>query len=155
AVVAVTNNDLVNLEVALLSRELNPKQRVVVRMSDPNLADTLREAANVGFALSIPTLAAPAFVASLFRDRGQSVFLVGGRWLAEVDLLIQPDDVGFVGQTVRVVASSFRLVPVALISAEGQPCDKLLEARLHVGERLVGIAALADLERLLSRRTRS
>src|SRR5262245_17345459 len=60
AVVAVTNNDLVNLEVALLVRDLSPKQRVVVRMSDPNLAETLREAANVRFALSIPTLAAPA-----------------------------------------------------------------------------------------------
>jgi Trk K+ transport system NAD-binding subunit len=155
AVVAVTNNDLVNLEVALLSRELNPKQRVVVRMSDPNLADTLREAANVRFALSIPTLAAPAFVASLFGDRVQSVFLVGGRLLAAVDLLIQSDDIGFLGQTVRAVASNFRLVPVALISAEGQTCDKLLDAQLHVGERLVGIAALADLERLLGRRTRS
>jgi Trk K+ transport system NAD-binding subunit len=155
AVVAVTNSDLVNLEVALLSRELNPKQRIVVRMSDSNLADTLREAANVRFALSIPTLAAPAFVASLFGYRVQSVFHVGGRLLAAVDVLIQPDDMSFIGQTVRAVAADYRLVPVALISPEGKIRDKLLDAHLEVGERLVCIAALADLERLLGRRTRA
>src|SRR5262249_42942073 len=54
AVVAATSNDLINLEIALLVRELNPKQRVVVRMSDPSLAQTLREAADVRLALSIP-----------------------------------------------------------------------------------------------------
>src|SRR5262249_9152029 len=47
AVVLATSNELLNLEVGLLVRELNPKQRVVLRMSDHNLAKTLREAANV------------------------------------------------------------------------------------------------------------
>jgi len=49
-----------NVEIALQTRELNPRQRVVVRLSDTHLAQTLREAANVRFALSIPTLAALA-----------------------------------------------------------------------------------------------
>src|SRR5262249_5848500 len=40
AVIAATSNDLVNLEVALLARELNPQQRVVLRLSDPQLAQT-------------------------------------------------------------------------------------------------------------------
>src|SRR5262249_35236908 len=151
AVVAVTDNDLVNLEVALLVRELNPKQRVVVRMSDPNLAETLREATNVRFALSIPTLAAPAFVAALFGDRVQSVFLVGGRLLAAVDVQVQPADSLLIGQTVRVVAADYRIVPVALIKTDGKICDQLAATRLTVGDRLMGISALSDLERLLSR----
>mgnify|MGYP003907358231 CR=1 FL=1 len=69
AVIAVTSNDLINLEVALLVRELNSKQRVVLRLSDAALAQTLREAADIRFALSVPVLAAPAFVASLLGDR--------------------------------------------------------------------------------------
>ena len=40
---AVTNNELANLEIALLVRELNPQQRVVLRMSDAHLAQTLRD----------------------------------------------------------------------------------------------------------------
>jgi Trk K+ transport system NAD-binding subunit len=151
AVVAVTNSDLVNLEVALLVRELNPKQRVVVRMSDPNLAETLREAANVGFALSIPTLAAPAFVAALFGDRVQSVFLVGGRLLAAVDVLVQPGDGLLIGQSVRAVAADYHILPVALVSHDGQTREQFHDTRLNAGDRLVAIAALHDLERLLSR----
>jgi Trk K+ transport system NAD-binding subunit len=151
AVVAVTNSDLVNLEVALLVRELTAKQRIVVRMSDPNLAETLREAANVRFALSIPTLAAPAFVAALFGDRVSSVFLVGGRLLAALDVQVQPGDALLVGRSVREVAADYRILPVALVDAEGQMRPQMLDALLGVGDRLVGIVAQSDLERLLSR----
>jgi Trk K+ transport system NAD-binding subunit len=151
AVIAVTDSDLVNLEVALLARELKAKQRVVVRMSDANLAETLREAANVRFALSIPTLAAPAFVAALFGDRVLSVFLVGGRLLAAVDVVVQPADALLIGQTVRAIAVDYRFQPVAIVTAEGQALEPLPAARLSAGDRLVGIAALTDLERLLSR----
>ena len=101
AVIAATSNELVNLEVALLVRELNETQRVVVCLSDPNLAQTLREAANIRLALSVPTLAAPAFVAALFGDRVQNVFLVAGRTLAVVDLLVQPQDALLIGRPVR------------------------------------------------------
>jgi Trk K+ transport system NAD-binding subunit len=151
AVVAVTNNDLVNLEVALLVREASAKQRVVVRMSDPNLAETLREATNVRFAMSIPTLAAPAFVAALFGDRVLSVFLMGGRLLAAVDVQVQPGDALLVGHSVRDVAAEYRILPVALISHDGQLRERWLDAQLSVGDRLVSIAPLTDLERLLSR----
>jgi Trk K+ transport system NAD-binding subunit len=152
AVVAVTNNDLVNLEVALLVRELSPKQRVVVRMSDPNLAETLRESANVRLALSIPTLAAPAFVAALFGDRVQSVFLVGSRLLAAVDVLVQPGDVLLIGQSVRAITTEYHLQPVALMKADGRWHESPNELCLEPGDRLVGIAGLSDLERLFSRR---
>jgi Trk K+ transport system NAD-binding subunit len=151
AVVAVTNSDLVNLEVALLVRELCTKQRVVVRMSDPNLAETLREAANVRFALSIPTLAAPAFVAALFGDKVQSVFLVGGRLLAAVEVQVQATDAPLIGQSVGAVAADYHIVPVALVRADGKMPEKLAEAQLNVGDRLICISALSDLERLLSR----
>src|SRR5262249_34974090 len=76
AVVAATSDDLLNLEIALLVRELNPTQRVVIHLTDPSLAQTMREAANVRLALSIPSLAAPAFIAALFGDRAQSVLMI-------------------------------------------------------------------------------
>jgi len=66
AVIAATNNDLINLEVALLVRELNPTQRVVLLLSDQQMAQMLRDAANVQLAVSVPALAAPAFLAGLY-----------------------------------------------------------------------------------------
>src|SRR5262249_23490457 len=100
AVVAATSDDLANLEVALPARDLNPEQRVVVRLTDPNLADALRTNANIRFALSVPALAAPAFVAGLFGDRVLGVCLVRGRLLAVLDLMIGPQDAALIGSTV-------------------------------------------------------
>jgi Trk K+ transport system NAD-binding subunit len=151
AVVASTDNDLVNLEIGLLARELNPRQRVVVRLFDPNLAQTLREAANIRLALSIPTLAAPAFVAALFGDRVPTIFLVCGHLLAVEEIAVRPEDSMLIGQTVRAVAIDYNLLPVGLAGANGfstsQPADQILRA----GDRLTIIAALPHLERLMRR----
>jgi Trk K+ transport system NAD-binding subunit len=148
-VIAATNHDLINLEVALLVRDLTPEQSVVVRLADPYLAATLRENANVQLALSVATLAAPAFVAGLFGDRVLSVCLVAGRLLAVVTLAIGPQDTSLVGACVPEVASRYRLVPVAVISGEGLFHPQPFEARLEPGDHLVGFIALSDMDRLL------
>ena len=41
--IAATDSELANLEIALLAREGNPRQRVVVRLSDPQFAQAVRE----------------------------------------------------------------------------------------------------------------
>jgi Trk K+ transport system NAD-binding subunit len=151
AVVAATNNDLVNLEVALLVRELNPVQRVVVLQSEPQLAQALRDAADVRLAVSVPALAAPAFVARLFGDRVQGVLLIHDHLFMVIDLVVQDADPFFEGQSVRTIAVDYQLLPVALLHAEGPPARHPLNARLKAGDRLVGILALPDLERLLRR----
>jgi Trk K+ transport system NAD-binding subunit len=151
AVVAATDNELANLEIALLARELNPHQRVIVRLADTHLAETLREAANIRFALSIPSMAAPAFMAALFGDRVQTVFLVAGRLLAVVEVAAQADDPFLTGQSVRALMIDFRLVPVSLVKADRSPVSNPVAVRIEPGDRLLAILALPDLERLLRR----
>jgi Trk K+ transport system NAD-binding subunit len=151
AVVAVTSNDLINLEVALLVRELNEKQRVVVRLGDPNLANMMREATSVDLALSTADLAAPAFVAALFGDRVLNVFLVGDRLLAVMDMLIHAEDTHLIGQSVRAVAVDYRVLPLLLIGTDGHPERNTMNGRLTAGSRLVGVLGLADLERFARR----
>ncbi|HEY7425828.1 MAG TPA: NAD-binding protein [Gemmataceae bacterium] len=150
AVIATTDDDLTNLAIALLVRELHADHRVVPVLGDPELARLLREAADVRYALSVPMLAAPAFVASLFGDRVLSVFQVCGRLFTVIDLLIQVGD-PFVEHSVRALSVDYHLQAVALLPAEGPPPHLLLAARLRGGDRLVGIIALPDLERLLHR----
>jgi Trk K+ transport system NAD-binding subunit len=151
AVVAVTNHELINLEVGLLARELSPAQRVVMRLTDPGLAQTLRESADIRLAVSVPELAAPAFVAALFGDTVRGVFLVEGRLLAAVDLLVAGQDGVLEGQTVRALAVDYHLQPVALAGADGTPRPDLLRARLRADDRLTAIIGLGDLQRLLRR----
>jgi Trk K+ transport system NAD-binding subunit len=150
AVIAATDDDLTNLAIALIVRELHPRHRVVLLLADPQLATMLREAADVRYALSVPLLAAPAFLASLFGDRVLRVFQVRGQLFAVIDLLIQARD-PFVDYSVRAMAVDYRVQPVALLPAEGPPPRPLLAGRLSAGDRLVGIIALDDLERLLRR----
>jgi hypothetical protein len=142
AVVCAASDDLANLEIALLARELNPKQRVVVRLADEALGETLREVADVRLAMSLPELAAPAFVAALYGDRVQSLFRVARRMLAAVELTVQPDDPCLKNQSLRALAIDYGLLPV---DAGG------LERRVKEGEKFTAIGALKDLERLFRR----
>jgi Trk K+ transport system NAD-binding subunit len=151
AVVAVTSNELINLETALLTRELNPTQRVVVRLMDPQLAQTLRESANIRFALSVPALAAPAFVAGLYRDRVRGVFLIEGRLLGAVELVVQKQGDPWEGQKVAALAAEYNLQPTRLTRADAAAEEKPAEASLRPGDRLTAVVALPDLQRLLRR----
>jgi Trk K+ transport system NAD-binding subunit len=151
AVVAATSHELANVEVALLARELNPTQRVVVRLSDADLAETLREAANVRLALSVPGLAAPAFVAALLGDRVQCVVRIGGRLLMVVEVVVPEGDERLEGQSVASVAAVFDLVPVGLVGADGQISSRPMGMILAAGDRLTAVADLPAIERLFRR----
>jgi Trk K+ transport system NAD-binding subunit len=142
AVVAATSDDLVNLEIALLARELNPKQRVVVRLADDALAETLREVVDVRLALSLPNLAAPAFVAALYGDRVHSLFRINRRMLAAVELTVQPGDPCLKDQTLHALAIDYGLLPVTAGDAN---------RRLKEGEQLTAVGTMAQLEPLFRR----
>jgi Trk K+ transport system NAD-binding subunit len=154
AVVAASNNDLVNVEIALLVRELNPAQRVVVRLTDTGLAETLRHAANVRLAVSIPELAAPAFVARLFGDRVRSIFLVRGRLMAVFDLQVRQEDRSLLETPFAKVAGTLRAILLSAVNADGKPKSVAFEKCPEVGDRLTLICPLHDLQALMHREGR-
>jgi Trk K+ transport system NAD-binding subunit len=151
AVITTTSKELVNLEIGLLARELNPHQRVVLLLVDAQLAETVRKAADVRLAVSVPALAAPAFVAALLGDRVRSVFLIAGKLLAVVDLTVPADDAFLAGQSIRALAVDYDLLPIRLLAADGTPRLQPLNTRLSAGDQLTVIIGLNDLQRLLRR----
>jgi Trk K+ transport system NAD-binding subunit len=154
AFIAATSQDLVNLEAALVARELNPRSRVVVRLDDPRLADTLREAARVRHALALPVLAAPAFVAAIYHDRVRSLFRVAGRPMAAVEIEVRNDDPRLVDQAVRGLAVDYHFAVVDVWSHGAVlPPDRRAAHRLGVGDRLTVVMLLSDLDRFLRRET--
>ncbi|HKA07814.1 MAG TPA: NAD-binding protein [Gemmataceae bacterium] len=151
AVIAATSTDLGNLEVSLLVAELNEKQRVVVLLSDSVLAETARSAARVKMAVSLPELAAPAFVAGLLGDRVLSMFLIHGQMLAVVELAVHANGDSLSGRSLRSVAIDYRLVPVAVIGPDNAERAFSVGYHLAEGDRLVAIASIPDLERVTRR----
>jgi Trk K+ transport system NAD-binding subunit len=152
AVIAATSSELANLEIALLVRQENPTQRVVVRLTDPDFAQAVREAARIRFAMSVPALAAPAFAAALYGDRVQTLVSVGGRTLAVVELAVQPNDPCLHETSLVAAMVDYRLLPVAVSGQEPFAVRGIPHGyRLKDGDRLTVVIGLSDLERLLRR----
>ncbi len=148
AVIAATSSELANLEIALLVREMNPKQRVVLRLNDPQFAQAVRAASRIRYALSIPALAAPAFTAALFGDRVQLLFTAAGRTLVVIDVVVDPGDQFLEGKSLRALSLDYRLLPV---SAAGRSATLLRDYRLKAGDRVTVVSELTDLERFVRR----
>ncbi len=72
----MTDDDLANLETALIARSLNPDIRVVLRLFDRNLADKIERTFNIHIARSASAIAAPAFIAEAFEYEQLSTFYV-------------------------------------------------------------------------------
>ncbi|NDJ60505.1 MAG: TrkA family potassium uptake protein [Chloroflexi bacterium] len=66
AIIVCTSDDLVNLTVAVLARDINPNLRIVVRMWDDRIANQLKRHLGVAAVLSASELAAPAFAGAAF-----------------------------------------------------------------------------------------
>lgn len=152
AVIAATSSELANLEIALLVREANPGQRVVVRLTDPDFAQAVREGADIKLAVAAPAVAAPAFAAALFGDRVHTLVSVAGQTLVVVELTVQPDDPCLHEQTLVAAMVDYRFLPAAVNSGEPFASTGIPRTyRLKAGDRLTAIATVPDLERLLRR----
>ena len=81
SIILATNHDMVNLEVALDARRINPRIRVVMRMFDQNIADKVREGFNIQVAMSQSALSAPAFVTASLEGDTVSSMVVGDQLL--------------------------------------------------------------------------
>jgi Trk K+ transport system NAD-binding subunit len=81
AIVAVTDDDVANLETAAAARAIRKDMRIVTRLFDPDLADRVQRALSIDVSRSVATLAAPSFVAALYERRTLAVVPVGRRAL--------------------------------------------------------------------------
>lgn len=77
AVVACTNDDLSNVEIALDAREVRPDIRVVLRFFDQRLASKIVKSFDIEAAFSASALAAPAFAAAAVDPSVKDSFYVG------------------------------------------------------------------------------
>src|SRR5512140_1603297 len=82
AVLALTDSDLVNIEIALDARRLRPDVPIVVRLFDQTLARQLEKGFGIRRAVAVSTHAAPAFAGAALAERTLgSLELAGARFV--------------------------------------------------------------------------
>ncbi|MCP4250436.1 MAG: hypothetical protein GY778_25615, partial [bacterium] len=77
AVIACTDDDLTNIEIALDAREVRPDIRVVLRLFDQSLASKIVNNFDIEAAFSASALAAPAFAAAAVDPSVRDSFYAG------------------------------------------------------------------------------
>ncbi len=146
-IILCTQNDSLNLQIALKARKLNPEIRVVIRIFDEDFAASLRE--QFGFsALSGTGMAAPVFAAAAAGADVTNPISVEGQQLSLARLVVQPDAV-FAGQSVGYVEDNYHLSMVLVRhdhQTEMHPTDRTL---LHVGDVLAVLGGPEQLNNLM------
>ncbi|SDE20476.1 NAD(P)-binding protein [Auraticoccus monumenti] len=148
-VLALTDDDAANLEIALVAKEVNPRVRVVTRLFDHALAARVERTMDLGPTRSVSVLAAPAFAAATLGRHSETIFPVGRRVLIFTELTIT-DELG--GTLPPSVVERPGLVRLLAVQRPGgvwswRPDDTPLSA----GDRLAVAATRTGLAELLSR----
>lgn len=150
ALICGTDDDLVNLNLALDARKLRPGIRVVMRLFDEDLAAKTKSAFEID-AFSTQALAAPALAVAALDSSIRNSFEVGGRLMVVAELLIEE----LAGRTVAVLRDLHGVLVLHVVRAAGVTLwDPAGSVRLEAGDR-VTVQATLDAYQGLRRQLRA
>ena len=126
ALLAVTKDDMANLQCALLAQARAPGLRVVLRMFDPDLAARVERTTGIYLSRSVSALAAPAFVAAIFGRRPAAVLPIGTEVLQIVDLTAErKTDVRTIEETCQARVLAVGVTPFPVLDLVIAPGDEM------------------------------
>ncbi len=136
ALLAVSSNDMANLEIALSARALAPQIRVVVRSQDPQFALMEQQVFNFETVLSPSEIAAPAFAAAAIGGRILGNGMTADSLWVAIATLITPNH-PFCEKQVQDAARTVDFVPLYIeTSRKTIHSWDLLDFRLNSGDIL-------------------
>jgi voltage-gated potassium channel len=146
-IILASQNDAMNLQIALKARSLNPKIQVVIRIFDEEFAHSLQE--QFGFiALSATEMAAPVFAAAAAGADVTNPISVEGQLLGLARLTINRTS-KLAEQTIGYVEDTYHLNIVLLRrdhQSEMHPTDSSM---IHEGDTLAVLGGPQQLSRLM------
>ncbi|MCL1474483.1 potassium channel family protein [Argonema antarcticum] len=148
ALLAVTSDDMANLEIALTAKGIMPKLPVVVRNQDPHFASTVQKVFEFESVLSPTELAAPAFAAAALGGRILGNGITGDTlWVALATMITSGHP--FCGKRVKEAAMDADFVPL-YIETKSQTIHgwDVLETALGAGDILYLTMPATGLEQL-------
>jgi len=161
ALVSVTSLDIVNLETALTARALRDDLRIVLRLTDDDLAERLEKTTGNTISRSVPHLAAPAFATAMLEHQVLRTIDVGRHVLLIAEIRVA-DQAGLAGSLISGTEQDGQARVLAL-QANGAPLapggtnppgaldwSPQRGHRLAAGDRLIVLATRRGLGRFLS-----
>jgi Trk K+ transport system NAD-binding subunit len=146
-IILASQNDAMNLQIALRARSLNPDIQVVIRIFDEDFAHALQ--AQFGFiALSATEMAAPVFAAAAAGADVTNPISIEGQLLGLARITIKPKS-KFANKTIGFVEDNYRLSIVLLRHdhiSEMHPTDTQV---IHTGDTLAVLGGPAQLNRMV------
>ncbi|GAB3704248.1 potassium channel family protein [Mariniluteicoccus flavus] len=149
AVVALTDNDAANLEIALVAKNTRPEVRVVTRLFDHDLAGRVERRLALGPTRSVSMVAAPAFAAAAMGRRKEVVFSVGRRVLIFTELSIKEGSLAADGVDHRALARAGEVRVLAVKHADGDWTWSPDDRPVRAGDRVAVVATRSGLAELL------
>jgi Trk K+ transport system NAD-binding subunit len=149
ALVSVTSSDIVNLETTLTARALRDDLRIVLRLTDDDLAERMQKTTGNIISRSVPYLAAPAFAAAMLEHQVLRTIAVGRHVLLIADVRAGP---GLTGSLISDTEQDGQARVLAL-QADGAAALDWSPRRgylLAAGDRMIVLATRKGLGRFLS-----
>ena len=148
SILAVTDDEVLNLEVALRAQVINPNANLIIRTFKPSFQQNVSKLLPKARVLGAYALAAEAFAASAFGENVLNLFRLNEQTLLVTEYTIEATD-HLNGFLLSEVAYGYEVTPILHQKAEGS--IKLMpseDIRLQVSDRLVMIAPILGLKRI-------
>lgn len=161
AVVALSTDDVVNLEAGLHARNLNPDVQVVLRLFDGDFAELVQQSFGLMLSRSVSFVAAPAFAAAIVDREVIGTIPVRRQVLLVAEVTVAPES-RLDGRTVSD-ADEASAVRVIALTPKAPPSPHAVQlrwtppgsVRLSAGDRLLVIATRQGLTQILAATTPS
>lgn len=149
SVVTVTRDDLDNLEVALMARQVNPRANLVIRTFDPGMDAHIAKLFPTTQVLCTNALAAEVFAGAAFGEHILGLFRMGEQTVLVTEYFIEADDT-LCGRLLAEIAYGYGVAPLIHRPRDDSPpvLFPVNELRLAAGDRLVVLATIDSLQRI-------
>ncbi len=146
-IILATQNDSLNLQIAVKTRTLNKDIQVVIRIFDADFAQSLHE--QFGFvALSATGMAAPIFAAAATGADVTNPISIEGKQLSLARLTISPNS-QLAEKTVGFVEDNYHMNIILVRHDHKSKMHPSDNAKLTVGDTIAVLSGLEPLNRLL------
>lgn len=149
SMIIVTDDEVRNLEIALMAQAANSGCNLVVRVFDPVFAENVARLLPAARILGVYALSAAAFAGAAFGENILSLFRLNDRTTLVTEYKIEATDT-LNGRLLSEIAYGYGVMPILHQKSTGEPARLMPsdDIRLQVSDRLVVLASLSGLQRV-------
>jgi len=148
SVIVATDDEILNLEIGLMARAVNPKINLVIRALEQRLTDSLLHLLPNANVLCASALIAEAFAGAAFGENIISLFRMNNQTILVTEYNIEANDT-LNNLLLAEIAYGYGVIPILYQQINKSPVLMPLDDTiLAVGDRLIVLATIDGLQRI-------